>query len=220
MKVNGLNHGLKIIADLIPAKSKVLDLGCGDGSLLYYLHEKKEILGWGVDIKYQNVVSCIQKGISVFQGDIESGIQDFQNDLYDFVIISQTLQEIKSLEKLLFEALRIGRKVIVTFPNFGFISNRIQLFFKGTSPVSTNLPFTWYHSPNVHFFTIKDFRSFCQENNIQILREIPYCESSWFCRQAARSLPNKFAQHNLAILHSSMHSSMHNQDNSAKKQVN
>ncbi len=195
-----LNRGLQMIAELIPAKSRVLDLGCGDGSLLYVLKKEKNVQGWGVDISYENVISCIQKGIPVFQGDIESGLKDFRNDLYDFVIISQTLQEIRALESLLIEALRIGKKVIVTFPNFGYFNNRMQLFFSGTSPVSSNLPFTWYKSPNVHFFTNRDFRVYCRANQIEILREIPYCEGSWFCRRIAQSLPNLFAQHNLAVI--------------------
>lgn len=195
-----LSYGLRLIADHVADNSRVLDLGCGDGSLLHFLKEHKNVKGWGVDISYENVLCCIKRGISVFQGDIEEGLDDFQNDLYDYVIISQTMQEIRSIERLMLEALRIGNQVIVSFPNFAFFANRIYLLFRGLSPVTANLPHAWYRSPNVHFFSINDFRYFCSDKNIQILNEVSYCEGARFCQYLAQVVPNVFAQHNMLVL--------------------
>lgn len=200
IKEPALRPGLRLIADLIEPQSKVLDLGCGDGRLLEHLQKKKNVKGWGVDISHENVLCCIKRGISVFQGDIEDGLQDFRNDLYDYVIISQTMQEIRSLERLLLEAVRIGEKVVVTFPNFAFVSNRFFLLFKGRSPVTANLPYKWYRSPNVHFFSILDFTSFCKEQNLDIVKKVSYCEGSFFCRILSKVFPNLFAQFNLVVL--------------------
>lgn len=198
--MNKQGTGVKIISRLVSPGMKILDLGCGDGALLEHLRETRDVQGWGVDIDYQNVLSCIRKGISVFQGDIEEGLSDFKNDLYDFVIINQTLQEIRSMERLLLEALRIGNRVIVTYPNFGFVSNRFYLFFRGHSPVTRNFPYAWYKSPNVHVFTASDFRIFCGENNVKIIKEIPYNDGSAFGSLIAKFYPNLFAQYNLVLL--------------------
>ncbi len=200
LKKSDLSFGLRPIFDLIEPGSKVLDLGCGDGTLLEYLQRDKQVKGWGVEIDYNNVLCCIQRGISVFQGDIEEGLKDFRKDLYDYVIISQTMQEIRSLERLILEAVRIGKKVIVTFPNFAFMANRFILFFQGKSPVTANLPYVWYRSPNVHFFSISDFLYFCHEQKIKIVQKVYYCEKSFICNLLGKIYPNLFAQFSLIVL--------------------
>lgn len=195
-----LRQGLKIISEIISPGHRVLDLGCGDGTLLEYLRKEKNVHGWGLDIDYKNVLACIAKGIPVFQGDINEELPSFHDDLYDFVIISQTLQEIQFIEKLLLEALRISDKVIVTYPNFGYIANRFYLFFRGHLPVTKNFPHTWYRSPNIHLFSTNDFRNFCKANGIRIIREIPYNENTGPNALFGKLFPNLFAQYNLVIL--------------------
>ena len=157
-----------IIANLIEKNSKVLDVGCGDGELMKYIDEKitKDIRG--LEISKSNVQKCIAKGLTVIEGNAENDLKQFPNLSFDYVILSQTLQAFLNPENVISELLRIGKKAIVTIPNFGFWKVRINLLFKGTMPVTKNLPNEWDNTPNLHMCTIKDFVNYCKERNIKI----------------------------------------------------
>jgi len=156
------------IAAWIPNGASVLDLGCGDGSLLRYLRETRGVRGYGVEINDLDIVSCIVNGMNVIQNDLESGLSDFEDDSFDFVILSQTLQATRHTEALIREMLRVGREGIVSFPNFGYWRNRLRVLL-GHMPVSRELPFQWYDTPNVHLCTLHDFESFCRKYNVAVL---------------------------------------------------
>lgn len=156
------------IAAWIPQGSSVLDLGCGDGSLLRYLRETREVLGYGVEISDANIAACVANHVNVIQDDLESGLADFESDSFDYVILSQTLQATRHTEALLKEILRVGREGIVSFPNFGYWKNRLQVLF-GNMPVSKELPYQWYDTPNVHLCTLRDFEYLCATHEIRIL---------------------------------------------------
>jgi methionine biosynthesis protein MetW len=156
------------IAAWIPHGSSVLDLGCGDGSLLRYLRETREVRGYGVEISDANITACIANNVNVIQNDLESGLADFENDSFDFVILSQTLQATKHTEALMKEILRVGREGIVSFPNFGYWKNRVQVLL-GNMPVSRDMPYQWYDTPNVHLCTLHDFEILCATHQVRIL---------------------------------------------------
>jgi len=156
------------IADWIPAEARVLDLGCGDGSLLRYLKEVRAVRGYGVEINDADIVSCIANGLNVIQNDLESGLDDFEDHAFDFVILSQTLQATRHTAQLIREMLRVGQQGIVSFPNFGHWKNRLSIF-NGHMPISPELPYQWYDTPNVHLCTLHDFEAFCREHRIEIL---------------------------------------------------
>ena len=156
-----------IIADWVKLGSKVLDLGCADGSLLAFLRGALEVRGYGVEKDDANILACMGNGIDVIQMDLEAGLSGFEAQSFDVVILSQTLQAVQNTEKIVHEMLRVGREAIVTFPNFGYWRHRLQLI-GGRMPVSENLPYQWYDTPNVHLCTINDFDSFCENHGIRI----------------------------------------------------
>lgn len=156
------------IATWIPHNSCVLDLGCGDGSLLRYLKEERNIRGYGVEISDRNIEICIRNGVNVIQSDLETGLSGFENNAFDYVILSQTLQATRHTEPLMQEMLRVGREGIVSFPNFGYWKNRLNVL-RGNMPVSKHLPYQWYDTPNVHLCTLNDFETFCGKFNMHIL---------------------------------------------------
>ncbi len=156
------------IAAWIPKGASVLDLGCGDGSLLRYLKETRAVRGYGVEINDPDIVSCIANGVNVIQNDLESGLSDFEDGSFDFVILSQTLQATRHTEALIREMLRVGREGIVSFPNFGHWQNRLGVLL-GNMPVSRELPYQWYDTPNVHLCTLHDFESFCSAHDVAVL---------------------------------------------------
>jgi methionine biosynthesis protein MetW len=156
------------IAAWIPPGASVLDLGCGDGSLLRYLQGTSKVRGYGVEISDDNIVACIQNQVDVIQGDLESGLSGFESDAFDYVILSQTLQATRHTEPLMQEMLRVGREGIVSFPNFGYWRNRMDIL-QGNMPVSEVLPYQWYDTPNVHLCTLHDFETFCHDNKMTIL---------------------------------------------------
>ncbi len=156
------------IATWIPQGSSVLDLGCGDGSLLRYLRETRGVRGYGVEIDDTNVAACIANNVNVIQNDLDSGLADFESDSFDFVILSQTLQATRHTEALMKEILRVGREGIVSFPNFGYWKNRLQILL-GKMPVSDVLPYQWYDTPNVHLCTLDDFENLCATHQVRIL---------------------------------------------------
>ncbi|MFZ2542378.1 MAG: methionine biosynthesis protein MetW [Gallionella sp.] len=156
------------IAAWIPNGATVLDLGCGDGSLLRYLKETREVSGYGVEISDLDIVSCISNGVNVIQNDLESGLSDFEDNSFDYVLLSQTLQATRHTEALIQEMLRVGREGIVSFPNFGYWKNRLNVLL-GNMPVSRELPYQWYDTPNVHLCTLQDFESFCSDHRVAVL---------------------------------------------------
>lgn len=156
------------IAAWIPQGSSVLDLGCGDGSLLRYLRETRGVRGYGVEISDANIAACIANGVNVIQNDLDAGLADFESDSFDFVILSQTLQATRHTEALMNEIVRVGREGIISFPNFGYWKNRLQIM-QGHMPVSKQLPYQWYDTPNVHLCTLNDFELLCNHLGIRIL---------------------------------------------------
>lgn len=181
-----LDH--KIIGDLIEPSSVVLDLGCGDGELLEYLVVKKDVKGSGVEINEEAIYRCVEKGLSVSHGDIDSGLKEYPDDLFDYVIFNQTMQQVHSPAEALKEAFRVGKKVIVGFPNFCYLNARLQIFFAGHVPVTPSLPYSWHDTPNLHFLSIKDFENFCKQQGITIEKRIFLNE-----KRIVRVLPNLFA---------------------------
>ena len=162
-----------IIAGWLSEGGRVLDLGCGDGALLASLAEAKRVRGYGIDIADDNVLACVKRGVNVIQSDLESGLAGFADRSFDTVILSQTLQQIHRVETIINEMLRVGREVIVTFPNFAYWRHRVQLGVRGTMPVSKTLPYEWYNTPNVRMFTVREFDRFCRDRGIAIIdREV------------------------------------------------
>lgn len=160
-----------IIASWVNFGSKVLDLGCGDGELLTYLRGSLEVKGYGVEKNDANWLACLQNGTNVIQMDLEDGLSGFEDQSFDTVILSQTLQAMHNTEEIVREMLRVGREIIVTFPNFGYWRNRIQIT-SGNMPVSKTLPYQWFDTPNVHLCTIHDFDEFCKNHNITVIERI------------------------------------------------
>ena len=163
-----MKQEFQIISDLIEKNTRVLDVGCGDGTLMEYLKHNKEIDIRGIEISKDNVQKCLSKGLAVIEGDAEKDLLQFPDSSFDFVILSQTLQAFLSPEIVIKELLRVGKKAIVTIPNFGFWKVRLHLLFKGTMPVTKNLPNEWYNTPNLHMCTIKDFYNFCENREIKL----------------------------------------------------
>ena len=163
-----MKQEFKIISDLIEKNTRVLDVGCGDGILMEYLKYNKEIDIRGIEISKDNVQKCLSKGLTVIEGDAEKDLLQFPDSSFDFVILSQTLQAFLNPEIVIKELLRVGKKAIVTIPNFGFWKVRLHLLIKGTMPITKNLPDEWYNTPNLHMCTIKDFYNFCESRKIKL----------------------------------------------------
>ena len=163
-----MKQEFKIIADLVDKNTRVLDVGCGDGTLMEFLKKNKEIDIRGIEISKNNVQKCVEKGLTVIEGDAEKDLSQFPNSSFDFIILSQTLQAFLRPEIVINELLRVGKKAIVTVPNFGFWKIRLNLLIKGTMPVTKNLPDEWYNTPNLHMCTIKDFFNFCNNRKIKL----------------------------------------------------
>ena len=163
-------YDFELISSWIPERSRVLDLGCGDGTLLAGLQATRDIRGYGVEIDDANVLASVKNGVNVIQTDIESGLANFEDNAFDFVILSQTLQAMRNAESVLNEMLRVGREGIVTFPNFGYWRHRLDIM-QGHMPVSPALPYSWYDTPNIHLCTVKDFEDLCVKVGAEILDE-------------------------------------------------
>ena len=158
----------KVIAELLPKNVSVLDVGCGDGSLMNLLIKEKNIKARGLEIKEEYVKKCISRGLSVIEGNAETELHQFPNQSFDFVILSQTLQAFYNPEQVLKDLLRVGKSTIVSIPNFGYWKVRTSLLFFGKMPVTKTLPNSWYNTPNLHMCTIKDLFNFCLDKNIKI----------------------------------------------------
>lgn len=174
-----------VVTNWVPQGASVLDLGCGDGELLARLQRERGTIGYGVEIEDGAVLACLNRGLNVLQGNIESGLNLFDDGAFDVVILSQTLQATRHTEALVREVLRVGKSAIVTLPNFGHWSVRWQLGFGGRMPVSKRLPYQWYDTPNVHFSTITDFDVFCADKGIMVERRVALAGGS-----AIKFLPN------------------------------
>ena len=158
----------KLIGNFIQSNARVLDLGCGDGSLLAFLKKNNQVKGLGLEIDHQKIQKCLQKDVSVIDQDIDSGLSNFQDQSFDAVIMSQSIQALRKPEVALEEIIRIGKEAIISIPNFANWRCRLQLIFGGTMPVSSALPHDWYSTPNIHLCSLKDFESLCEGSNIKI----------------------------------------------------
>lgn len=165
-----------VIAGWIPPGERVLDLGCGDGRLLRYLGETRDVCGYGVEIDHESVLGCIRNGVDVIQMDIECGLSGFEDNSFDHVIISQALQTMHTTERILAEMLRVAAEAVVSFPNFAYRANR-EAIAQGHMPVSEDLPYDWFDTPNVRFFTIVDFEDLCARLDIEIRERLAFDET-------------------------------------------
>ena len=181
---------LRRIAELIEPDSRVLDLGCGNGDFLNYLKKRKNIRPLGVEIDADMVAECVKRGIPVIHGDLNSNLDYLQDNSFDCVLLTRVLQELANPEAVLQEVVRIGKRGLVGFINFGHIRNRLQLAFAGRMPRNVALPHEWYNTPNIHLGTIQDFRELCARSNIEIIRSFPIGRNRSFL---AAGLPNLFA---------------------------
>ena len=160
-------YDFPIIENWTHQNSKVLDLGCGDGTLLNYLKVKKNIKGFGIEKNKENWLLSLKNNIDVIQMDLEIGLAGFETNSFDLVILSRTIQSMKNIEEIIHEMMRVGKEVVITFPNFGYWKNRLQIL-QGNMPVSEELPYKWFETPNIHLCTIRDFDNLCQKNKIKI----------------------------------------------------
>ena len=169
---NRMRFDLQIIASWIEPGTRVIDLGCGEGELLKYLINHKNVTGSGIEHNESRVTLCIEKGLSVLQGDINEEVLDYPDNAFDYVILSQTLQQVYEPDTMIRSMLRIAKKGIVSFPNFSHWRCRLQLLSSGYAPVTRQLPYEWYNTPNIRVITIKDFRKFIHEVGFNILKEV------------------------------------------------
>ena len=186
-------YDLQIIAEWIEPDSKFLDLGCGDGRLLQYLQQNKNTTGYGLELSPELVVQCIQRDVNVIQSDLDEGLSQFNDNSFDTVVLSLTLQAMHKPETLLREMLRVGKQGIVTFPNFAYWRNRLQLASSGRMPVSEELPYKWYDTPNIHLCTIQDFEHLCHLLDFRIEAFIAV-NSNGKTNPGLKLLPNLFGE--------------------------
>lgn len=185
----------EIIFELIAPGSRVLDLGCGEGELLARLIDEKQVEGQGIEIDRDAIAACVEKGVNVLHGDFYDELPEYPEKSFDYVVLNESLQEIKDVVRLLDEALRVGRRVVVGFPNFAHIRMRLELFFRGQTPITATLPHKWYDSPNLRFVSVHDFCAFCVERKIII-------EATYYLneRRRIRRLPNLRASRAIFVL--------------------
>ncbi len=188
-----LDH--RIIAGVVEAGSKILDLGCGNGDLMYLLAREKSVRVQGIELDEAAIYECVKKGLSVIHGDIEEGLREYPDASFDDVILNQSIQQVRKVDEVFEQALRIGRRIIVGFPNFAHLGARSMLFFRGTSPMTKSLPYRWNDTPNVRFLSVTDFKRFCVEHALRIL-ESHYLGGT----KEVRFWPNLLAKDALFVL--------------------
>jgi methionine biosynthesis protein MetW len=185
----------KNIADWITQGASVLDLGCGDGELLAYLASVKQVRAQGIELDENAIVKCVASGLSVYQQDIDTGLSEYADKSFDYVIVNQTLQQVKKPNFVLQEALRVGKKVIVGVPNFTYYRARFSIFFRGRVPVTASLPYQWYDTPNLHFLSINDFKDYTKQKTIKI--NATFYKSN---NHKVKVLPNLLAEYGYFLL--------------------
>ncbi|UCC99405.1 MAG: methionine biosynthesis protein MetW, partial [Phycisphaerales bacterium] len=190
-RTNRIRVDYEVIESLIEPDSTVLDIGCGDGELLASLAADKNIKGEGIELDQDLVLACVDRGLPIVQHDVERGLENYADKSYDYVILSQTVQTVKNPEKVFTELLRVGKKVIVSFPNFAHWRSRAQLFFRGRAPVTAQLPFDWCNSPNIHCLSLDDFDDFCRKLRVKVEKRIPLIKTRL---SPVRFAPNLFAE--------------------------
>jgi methionine biosynthesis protein MetW len=178
----------EVVVEWVGQGSSVLDLGCGNGDLLAALVEERRVRAQGIEIDEKAIYECVAKGLSVINQDIETGLSEYIDKSFDYVILAGSIQQVKRPDQILLTALRVGRRVIVSFPNFGYYSVRLQIFFRGRVPVTPSLPFEWYDTPNLHFLSISNFIEYCAKRGIRIER------SAFLGRGRVKALPNLRAE--------------------------
>ena len=182
---------LEIIADLVNPGARVLDLGCGEGDLLAHLQEQKRVNGYGLDVGADNITTCVRKGVNVIEQDLDEGLDNFPDDSFDMVVMTETLQSVRLPGRMLEEMLRIGQECIVTFPNFGHWRSRLYLALKGRMPMARHLPHTWYETPNIHLCTFKDFERLVRRKGLRIIERF-VVSAEHFNRPLMNLFPNLF----------------------------
>ncbi len=200
-KQQSLHPNYSLIVDIVERNSSVLDLGCGDGTLLRRLTDEKNVKGKGVEINQDNVIKSIHKGLSVIQGDIDEGLADFADGEMDYVVLNQTLQSTQKPDYVIQEMLRVGKNAIVSFPNFAYWRVRAYLFFKGKMPKSKMLPFEWFDTPNIHLLTVKDFFEFCEKRQIKIEKSILTRKGNVIRSEFKRIFADIFAEEVIFVIH-------------------
>ncbi|HPB81903.1 MAG TPA: methionine biosynthesis protein MetW [Spirochaetota bacterium] len=195
-----LRIGYDLIINEIPEHARVLDLGCGNGKLLEELQTTRKIDGYGVEISAEGVSMCLEKGLYCYQGDIDDGLADYRDNSFDYVILNQTLQHTKRPRFVLQEIMRICRNTIISFPNFGHYTMRLQLLLKGRMPKNSLLPYDWFNSPNIHLFTIEDFQDYCRIHSYPVKQEMHFSVNSNSISQIRNFRPNFLAEFGFFIL--------------------
>lgn len=186
----------RLILKMVEKNSSVLDLGCGDGTLLALLAKEKKARVQGIELDEKAIYECVGKGLSVFHGDIDSGLPDYPDKSFDYVILNQSLQQVRDPDKVLNEALRVGREIIVGFPNFAYLKARFDLAVRGKAPITSSLPYEWYNTPNTHFLSISDFIDYCRKRGINMKRRAFVAG-----RRQIRIMPNLFADIGIFLIY-------------------
>jgi len=184
-----------VILDMIRRDSSVLDLGCYEGELLSILIRERNVRAHGIEIDEKAIYRCVARGVSVSHQDIDNGLSEYADNSFDYVILNQSLQQVKKPDIVLKEALRVGKEVIIGFPNFAHYETRLQIFFKGKTPVTTSLPYEWYDTPNLHFLSISDFIGYCRKRDFKIKRA-----AFLGGNRIIRMFPNLFAQTGIFLI--------------------
>ncbi len=199
-----LRPDLRLITQLVPHGSRVLDLGCGDGSLLAHLRDERGCTVRGVEVDHADIAAAISQGLSVVENDLDLGLSGYRDQTFDIVVLSQTLQVVRRPAFVLREMLRVGERGIVSFPNFGYWRIRGYLASRGRMPVSRSIPYSWYDTPNIHHTTLKDFRDFVDANGARVEQEIPLLTGNWHRPDIRRVgfVPNLFADTAVAVVRS------------------
>jgi len=191
--ISNVRFDLGILEGWIDPNSRVLDLGCGDGTLLRFLMDSKQVQGYGLEIDRNSIVKCIEKGVNVVEQDLDLGLGNFSDDSFDTVVITQSIQVLSRPDIILDDMLRVGNECIVTFPNFGSWRSRTSIGLRGRMPVTRQLTYQWYDTPNIHFCTVTDFEALCEEKNINILAR-RFVAERFLDAKLKDTFPNVFAE--------------------------